>query len=292
LWPDGLHILVALPQAHGYPPSELYAGIAAAWTGPRAPVVRMLPDLLPYEALLGPDRVPLGSGLRLPIGIGEADLCPVLVDFGTEPNLLVFGDRECGKSTLLRSLAESVTRRHNPEQARIVMIDYRRGLLGAVTSEHMIGYAADAEAAGPLLDSVAGYMDKRRPGPEVTADQLRSRSWWTGPECFVLVDDYDLVTAGAGNPLATLLPYLAQANDVGLHLVVTRRAGGAGRAMFDPVLQRLRELGTPGLLMSGDRDEGPLVGSVRPGPQPPGRGWLVTRRDGPRLVQLAHLPTR
>ena len=74
------------------------------------------------------------------------------------------------------------------------------------------------------------------------------------------------------------------------HLVLTRRAGGAGRSMFEPILQRLRELGSPGIIMAGDRDEGPLVGTVRPGPQPPGRGWFVTRKEGTRLIQLALLP--
>ena len=118
---------------------------------------------------------------------------------------------------------------------------------------------------------------------------MRARSWWDGPECFVLVDDYDLVATGGVNPIMPLLEHLSQARDVGLHLVLTRRAGGAGRASFEPLLQRLRELGTPGLVMSGDKDEGALVGTVRPGPLPPGRGWLVTRRQGTRLIQLAYL---
>jgi S-DNA-T family DNA segregation ATPase FtsK/SpoIIIE len=131
-------------------------------------------------------------------------------------------------------------------------------------------------------------MDKRRPGPDVTPEQLRSRSWWDGPDCFVLVDDYDLVASGV-NPLTPLLPYLSQARDLGLHLVLTRRAGGAGRALFEPILMRLRELSTPGVVMAGEREEGALVGTVRPGPQPPGRGWLVTRRDGARLIQVAQV---
>lgn len=173
-----------------------------------------------------------------------------------------------------------------------MLIDYRRSLLGAVESEHLIGYGTTADTAGPLLDAVAAKMDGRRPGPDVTPQQLRERSWWSGPECFVLVDDYDLVVAGATNPVLPLLEYLSQARDVGLHLVLTRRAGGASRAMFEPVLQRLRELGTPGLVMAGDREEGPLVGAVRPGPHPPGRGWLVTRKAGARLIQLAQLPPR
>ncbi len=285
---DGLHLLTALPQVAGHPPAELYAGVNAAWTGARAPAVRMLPAVLPYESLV--EAGASDTGLDLPIGIAEADLRVVRLDFAGEPHLVVFGDRECGKSSLLRSLAESITRRFAPEQARLVIIDYRRSLLGAVTTEHLIGYAGGAETAVPLIESVAGYMDKRRPGPDVTPAELADRSWWTGPECFVLVDDYDLVTGGPANPLTPLLEYLAQARDVGLHLVVTRRSGGAGRAAFEPVLQRLRELGTPGLVMSGEREEGPLVGSVRPSPQPPGRGWLVTRRDGTRLIQLAYRP--
>ena len=53
-------------------------------------------------------------------------------------------------------------------------------------------------------------------GGKPTAQQLRDRSWWTGPELFVLVDDYDLVVAGPTNPLTPLLEYLPQARDVGL----------------------------------------------------------------------------
>ena len=290
---DALHILVALPQVTGHPAAALVKAIADAWTGPVAPPVRMLPPVLPYSSILvnteSGEKVPVGKGLELPLGIAEADLRPVTVDFGTEPHLVVYGDSECGKSSLLRSLAESITRRYTPEQARIVLIDYRRSLLGAITTEHLIGYGTAADNSVALVGSVASYMDKRRPGPDVTPEQLRTRSWWDGPECFVLVDDYDLVATGSSNPIGPLVEHLAQARDVGLHLIVTRRAGGAGRSQFEPVLQRLKELGSPGIVMSGDRDEGALVGNVRPSPQPPGRGWMVSRRHGTRLIQLAYL---
>ncbi len=290
---ESLHILVAQPQVTGHPPAALVKAVADAWTGPKAPPVRMLPSVLPYTSILvsteSSGKLPLGNGLELPLGIAEADLRPVTIEFGSEPHLLVYGDADCGKSSLLRSLAESITRRFTPEEARIVLIDYRRSLLGAITTEHLIGYGTAADNAADLVGSVAAYMDKRRPGPDITPEQLRTRSWWEGPECFVLVDDYDLVATGGSNPITPLIDYLAQARDVGLHLIVTRRAGGAGRAQFDPVLQRLRELGSPGIVMSGDRDEGALLGSVRPSPQPPGRGWMVSRRHGTRLIQLAYL---
>jgi S-DNA-T family DNA segregation ATPase FtsK/SpoIIIE len=87
-----------------------------------------------------------------------------------------------------------------------------------------------------------------------------------------------------------LAEFLPQARDVGLHVILARSAGGAGRAMFDPVIQRLREMGSPGLIMSGSKDEGALLGGVRATAQPCGRGFLVTRREGSRLVQVALSP--
>jgi S-DNA-T family DNA segregation ATPase FtsK/SpoIIIE len=42
--------------------------------------------------------------------------------------------------------------------------------------------------------------------------------------------------------------------------------------------------------MSGSKDEGALLGGVRATAQPCGRGFLVTRREGSRLVQVALSP--
>ena len=121
----------------------------------------------------------------------------------------------------------------------------------------------------------------------MTTAQLRDRSWWKGPDLYILVDDYDLVASGGSNPLSALPKLLPQARDIGLHLVITRRVGGVSRALYEPVLQRLRELDSPGLLMSGNREEGAVFGTLRPSPQPPGRGRLVRRRDGQQLIQTA-----
>jgi len=106
----------------------------------------------------------------------------------------------------------------------------------------------------------------------------------------VIVDDYDLVASAMADPVQALLPYIPQARDVGLHVILARRSGGAGRAMYQPVLTALREGGSPGLVLSGDKDEGALVGSARPSSMPPGRGWLVNRRGDAQLIQLGWLP--
>ncbi|QGN46448.1 type VII secretion protein EccCa [Micromonospora sp. WMMD558] len=284
---EGLHFLTGLPQlATGTDTADLVKRVAAAWRGPAAPPVRLLPPVLPYADL----DLAATTGLRIPVGVAEADLRPVVVDFAAEPHFVVFGDAECGKSSFLRALATSIMARFTPEQARVILVDYRRSLFDLTEAVHVIGYGTAAAHTTELLESAAGYLQARAPGPEVTPAQLRERSWWSGPELFVLVDDYDLVASGPANPLRALEEHLPHARDVGLHLVLARRTGGAGRAQYEPVAQRLRELSTAGLVMAGSPEEGALVGPVRPGPLPPGRGRLVTRREGVRLVQLAHLP--
>jgi DNA segregation ATPase FtsK/SpoIIIE, S-DNA-T family len=196
----------------------------------------------------------------------------------------VLGDAESGKTSVIRSIAQQVTTNWDPAQAKLVLIDYRRSLLGEFGGESVLSYAATAQQA---VDTVAGLVEgftKRLPGADVTPEQLRTRTWWTGPEVYILVDDYDLV-AGGQNPLLPLVEFLPQARDIGLQLVITRRAGGASRALMDPVVGRLRELGQPAIVLSAPRDEGTLYG-VRPAQLPPGRGTLVSRRYGTVPVQL------
>ncbi|CNI32020.1 putative ESX-4 secretion system protein [Mycobacterium tuberculosis] len=56
------------------------------------------------------------------------------------------------------------------------------------------------------------------------------------------------------------------------------------------MLASLRDFGCAGLMMSGRGADGPLLGSVRPEPLPPGRGVLITRTGDERLVQVAWSP--
>jgi S-DNA-T family DNA segregation ATPase FtsK/SpoIIIE len=249
----------------------------------------MLPKLLPADRLPGPRESPERG---IAIGVDESSLQPVFLDFDSDPHFVVFGDGETGKTALLRLLLRGITERYTPDRARIVIGDYRRSLLGQVTTPHLLEYAAAQPALSSFLAEVRGSMDRRIPGPGVTQQQLRDRSWWTGPELFLVVDDYDLVATASGHPLTQLMEVLPFAKDIGLHLIIARRTGGAGRALFEPVLQRLKELGAQGIVLSGDREEGVLLGSVRPGPLPPGRGVLVTRRRGAFTVQTGWLPVR
>ncbi|HEY2577204.1 MAG TPA: type VII secretion protein EccCa [Streptosporangiaceae bacterium] len=286
---DGMHFLTALPRIDGQPtPATLADGVRrlvetvdAAWQGPRAPAVRLLPEAFPAAQLPGPEQ----TGTRVPFGLDESTLSPVLLDFAADPHFVVMGDTECGKSNLLRVICDAIVARYTTDQARLILIDYRRSLLDAADTEHRIGYAASSSAAAQLINDVREALVQRLPPADLTPAQLRRRDWWSGSDLFLVVDDYDMV-AGLTNPLTPLVDLLPQARDIGLHLVLARSAGGAGRAMYEPVVQRLREMGSPVLLMSASKDEGALFG-VKPQSLPSGRGFYAARRTEPALVQVA-----
>jgi DNA segregation ATPase FtsK/SpoIIIE, S-DNA-T family len=288
-------VLTALPRVDGqHSADDLSAGLAAlvdgvarSWTGEPAPEVRMLPARVPYLALPPHDDP---TKLEITVGIAEQDLAPVRLNFATDAHLLLFGDGDCGKTTFLRTLARRIVTSYDLNQARLLIIDHRRGLLGEVNSDHLLGFGGDTATTAELIDDAASGLRDRLPGPDVTPEQLRARSWWEGPELFVLVDDYDLVTTQLDNPLLPLLDLLPQGRDIGLHMVVTRRSGGAGRAMYELFLARMRDVGAMGLMMSGHKDEGQLLGGLKPEPLPPGRGRLISRRGEAKLIQLAWLP--
>ncbi|RBM22229.1 type VII secretion protein EccC [Prauserella sp. PE36] len=288
-------LLIALPRIDGVDdPADLGRGVrelvetvSSAWEGQPAPAVRLLPAKLPYAQLA---RAHDSASHKLAVGIAEQDFGPVRLDFTSDAHLVLLGDTEAGKTTFLRTVARGITDSYEPRQARLIIIDHRRGLLGDVRSEHLIGYGTDRESTTRLMRQVAEEMRARLPGPDVTPEQLRERSWWRGPELFILIDDYDLVVSQMDNPFLPILDFLPQGRDIGMHVVLARRTGGASRALFEPFISRLRDIGSPGLLMSGDKDEGPLLGGLKPELLPPGRAWLVGRRNAPRLVQLAWLP--
>ncbi|MGL5818199.1 MAG: type VII secretion protein EccCb, partial [Phycicoccus sp.] len=290
------HFLAGLPRADarcttddlGEGVEHLIAQVGAAWTGPRAPKLRLLPERVTLDAV----REAAGPGdPRLLLGVDEANLAPIGLDLTEQPHAYLFGDSDSGKTAFLRTAAHEVARLHSPAEARLFVVDYRRGLLGELPDAHVGEYLTTEEQTAAAIDGIAQFLRTRLPGPDVTPEQLRARSWWTGAEVYLLVDDYDLVVTSSGSPLRPLVPLLAQAGDVGLHVILTRRMGGVSRALFEPVLQTVRDLGAPGMLLSGSPDEGMLIGRVKPSPQPPGRARMVSRELGDQVLQLAwHAP--
>jgi S-DNA-T family DNA segregation ATPase FtsK/SpoIIIE len=297
LAPSKHHILTALPRIDGSGDpgllsegvEDLIARVDAAWKGPRGPKLRLLPEMLELPEL---QRLAAGTPAekQVLLGVDEAELAPTVFDVAHNPHVYLFGDSQSGKSSFLRGFAREIMRTKTPKEAQFFVIDYRRALLSEIPDEYLAGYFTTADQATEELGGLAGYLRTRLPGTDVTPQQLRDRSWWSGAEVYVLVDDYDLVNTQSGNPVAVLQPLLAQATDVGLHLTLARRTGGASRSTFEPVMQTLRDLAAPGILLSGSPDEGGLIGNLKASFAVPGRAKVVTRERGLQIMQLAYAP--
>ncbi|MEU7042745.1 type VII secretion protein EccCa [Streptomyces varsoviensis] len=279
------HFLAALPRLDGKgDAADLGAGVAEAvervarnWDGPCAPPVRTLPAILEAGAL--PESERADDDLRVPLGLEGDHLDVLWHDFGQTPHLLVVGDAETGKTNLLRSICRAVADRYTPDEAQVMLIDYRRDLLESVPESHRLGYAVSVDILKQVVDGVSRAMRERLPGQDISPARLKRRDWWTGPELFLVIDDYDMVAGSSmSNHFGPMLDYLAQGVELGLHLIVARSANGASRAMSDALLRRLLEVNTPGLLLSCPPSEGYLFGNIKPQQLPVGRALHITRR--------------
>ena len=297
----GHEMMIGLPRADAeQDPTTVSQGVAytikkirehlVAGEGPK---LRLLPEKITVEEILAqlPEQqiLPTGGGDMI-LGVEESRLGPLVFNTRAESHLYLFGDSKTGKSTFLRSIMQEITRLYTPDQAKIIAIDMRRSLMSDVPKEYTLRYITNHEAAMKDLRDTAGFLRGRLPGSDVTAEQIRERSWWSGPEFWVLVDDYDLAVTMSGNPIAELIDLLPQASDIGLHVVLTRRMGGAARATFEKVLQMMGDLAVTGILLSGNPSEGAIINGVKPRRAIPGRAQVVHRDLGVVSAQMASTP--
>lgn len=279
---DELFAQVALPSVDDVPDerlgealAELAARTAAAWSGPAAAPIRRLPERLDVAEL--PDE--FDEPERIPIGLRQDTMEPALVDLtGRDQHLLVLGDPESGKSALLDLIVRGLIARHTPDELVIALMEPRGRLAASIPNEYLGGHGATGPRARELASAVAGELDKRQ------------AEGGTTPRIVVIADDLDILSAGGRSPLEPLVPYLPQARDLALNVIVTRPVAGSARALFEPTLQALKDLGATGVLLSGERSEGQLWPGIWSTPAIPGRARLLRRSEPPRQIQIALPP--
>jgi S-DNA-T family DNA segregation ATPase FtsK/SpoIIIE len=277
---ESLFAQVALPvlgdtddESIGEALEALAAQSAQSWNGPSAAPIRLLPDSFPPSDL--PSAVDEPDGL--PFGLRQDTLEPAILELpDLDQHLLVFGDTRSGKTTLMRGLADALIARYTEDELVIAVMDVRGELASGIPDEYLGGRAGNGRDARRLSAAIAEELE-RRVSSGVT----------DGPRVVVIADDYDILASGGTEPLGPLLPYLPNARDARLHVLVTRPVAGASRALFDVALQAIRDTGGATFIMSGERSEGQIVPQVYAEPMVPGRGRFVRRGERPRLVQVA-----
>lgn len=306
----GLHTLVARPALGSTPDNvfECDSVVAAVsrLTSAQAPPVRRLPARFGVEQvreLASRDtRQGVGAG-GIAWAISELDLAPVYLNFAENSHLMVTGRRECGRTTTLATIISEIGRLYAPgassapppapgrPSAQVWLVDPRRQLLTALGSDYVERFAYNLDGVVAMMGELAAALAGREPPPGLSAEELLSRSWWSGPEIFLIVDDIQQLPPGFDSPLHKAVPFVNRAADVGLHVIVTRTFGGWSSAGSDPMLRALHQANAPLLVMDADPDEGFIRGKMKGGPLPRGRGLLMAEDTGV-FVQVAATEVR
>ncbi|WP_196717211.1 type VII secretion protein EccCa [Actinomyces trachealis] len=283
LRPDKLFAHVALPvldegaTAIGPAVEELALGVSETWAGASPAAVRLLPEVLDPATLPDGEEMPD----QLPLGLFQDTMQPIAMDPQTlDTHLIVLGDPGCGKTTVLRGVIEQLIERHTPEELVIGLYDVRRNTVSACPDAYLGGHATSSNTALGLSTAIGSELTKR-------AEALAEGKPVEGPRIVLVVDDYEILSAGGTGILTPVLPYLPSARDLNLNVVLSRPVAGSASAMFDSTFQALRDTGGTCLLMDGDRSEGNVFG-MRPEHLKPGRGWWIRRGRRPRLCQVAN----
>jgi type VII secretion protein EccCb len=296
------HLMMGVPRLDGvHSADNIVEAISAAVEHiaslhtDQAPQVRVLPERV-YLHELDPNPPGPGSDYRtrwtVPIGVRESDLSVAFTPMHTSPHLLIFGAPKSGKTRIAHAVSSAICARNDPSEVRFMLADYRSGLLDAVPQSHLLAAGAVNRNNSNLEESIKALainLKKRLPTPELTTAQLRSRSWWTGPDIVLLVDDWHMIVAASGmlSPMAPLAPLLPAAADIGLHVIVTCQMSQAHRATMDKFVGAAFGAGSPTIFLSGEKAEFP-TSEFKLKRRPPGQALLVSP-DGKEVIQAAYV---
>ncbi|MCP3801616.1 FtsK/SpoIIIE domain-containing protein [Allokutzneria sp. A3M-2-11 16] len=243
----GHDIQVARPRIQGCPDLPTLAATLARFSAVspqpapvlEEPVAEVLPEPEPEPETRGPEIV-------APQAPPPPPQSTVTWDPVANPHFAVFGEAGPERTGLLRALMREVTQRHPATQSKVLLFDYRSELRDAAEElgDHLVGYADDPETGAEMLRDLHALLRNRLPPVEVPAEAVRDRNWWNGPDLYLVVDDYDGVSAGPIG-LSWLSPLLPIADDLGFHLLLSCAPRVPEDLADDPLLDRLCALYTP-----------------------------------------------
>jgi len=294
---DGHHLMVGAPVlAHppgtqGHPHSDgaplqgdqlsevvrEVAGVSEVTTVARLPEKVLLADV--FAGI----TEPLLTGV-VPFGLAEANvagspLVTATIDFADHQHAVATGTAGAGLSAWARAMMLGIMRSYRPDEATIILIEYRRANVGVVPSDNWLAaYASNPQHIADVVKDLCALLEQRRPPATATPEELATTRFWEGREFFVVIDGLTAWSVHA-SPLAALAPYVGDAEDLGLHIVATADIRQYSiQAQSNGVLGKMAGLSTATLVMNGERVHGQILPGVFAEPQREGKGRLVTRR--------------
>jgi S-DNA-T family DNA segregation ATPase FtsK/SpoIIIE len=304
--------------------AELCARLREKFAGRAVTPVHAVPDLVDFDdiwdvfaPMVDPNRNP--SQTLHPVGVRtdtyQLELLAQLDD--PQQNLVVYGEKRSGRTNALRMVMASVMRQFTPDQASIIVIDPLRQLLGDRDGLLGSGFVAPAEfteddngarvrIAPPgyvtedsdiadVVAELAELMRSRMPSDETTGEQLMDRTYFSGREVYVFVDNINALLRGTASPFdgsspeSSVTALVERGQDLGVHFIVaddlrfadhvasSRFVGALRDKMRAPILQ----LSAPASAMS------PVPGAhhLKPSSRRAGRGRLIIDADTYSEVQ-------
>ena len=204
--------------------------------------------IVPYESLKkGAELQQLqssASGLEIPIGISDAGRVQFLsLGEGTSQHVLIAGKTGSGKSSLLHTLISSAAMEYSPDELRLILLDFKKGVEFQVYAELQLPHAdiIGIESRREFGLSALEYLDKvlsargeafRNWGVQDLPSLQRKHPEVKLPRILIVIDEFQelFVEDDKLSQQASMLMdrIVRQGRSFGLHLVLASQTlGGA-----------------------------------------------------------------
>lgn len=143
-----------------------------------------------------------GDGLRIPLGVsGVGRVASLRLGHGTAQHVLIAGKTGSGKSSLLHTLITSAVERYDPDQLRLVLLDFKKGVEFQVYAHAELAQAdiIGIESRREFGLSALEYLDRvmQRRGELFREASVQDVSTWTRrfpdkpmPRILIVVDEF------------------------------------------------------------------------------------------------------
>lgn len=234
----------------------------------RAPRLRMLPATLTRDELKelappNPDATPR-ERLRLPLGIRESTGEPAFAEMSREPHLLILGEAKSGMSETIGTIITSIAERYpTKEDAVVLLYDPKSSSLERIPETNLYAVVTnDDDFKREIQKLIDEHSTSARTVPEgATLADRQARNWWTGPEIFIVVDDWEQAAPHQSVkpvPVHELIHWVRKEGyERGIHVIIALNTNEIGvRTLADPVIKEMHASRTPVVMLSTDKLHG------------------------------------